>query len=48
MLVECETTRTFFEGFVKVKCYLFFTPVDCSGRRENSCGLSWSGETPQE
>jgi hypothetical protein len=27
---------------------LFLIPVDCSGRREDSCGLSWSGETPQE
>jgi hypothetical protein len=25
-----------------------FTPVDCSGRREDSCGISWTGETPQE
>ncbi|MEH7443593.1 hypothetical protein V7201_14880, partial [Bacillus sp. JJ1122] len=23
-------------------------PVDCSGRRVDSCGRSWSGETPQE
>jgi len=27
---------------------LIFKPVDCSGRRVDSCGLSWTGETPQE
>jgi hypothetical protein len=27
---------------------LLFNPVDCSGRREDSCGISWTGETPQE
>ncbi len=24
-----------------------YTLVDWSGRREDSCGLSWTGETPQ-
>jgi hypothetical protein len=27
---------------------LLFKPVDCGGRREDSCGLSWTGETPQK
>jgi hypothetical protein len=27
---------------------IVFTPVDCSGKCVDSCGLSWSGETPQE
>jgi hypothetical protein len=31
-----------------LKPYVVFTPVDCSGRRVDSCGRSWSGETPQE
>jgi len=27
---------------------LILNPVDCSGRRVDSCGRSWTGETPQE
>jgi len=25
----------------------YITPVDWSGRRVDSCGISWTGETPQ-
>jgi hypothetical protein len=27
---------------------LFSKPVDWSGRHVDSCGISWTGETPQE
>jgi hypothetical protein len=27
---------------------LYWNPVDLRSRRVDSCGLSWSGETPQE
>ncbi|MCM3664612.1 hypothetical protein M3204_09370 [Mesobacillus subterraneus] len=27
---------------------LLINPVDWSGRRADSCGISWTGETPQE
>jgi hypothetical protein len=40
------------EKNVKIKAVLtvivFLSPVDCSGRRVDSCGISWTGETPQE
>jgi hypothetical protein len=26
----------------------FLSSVDCSGRGEDPCGISWTGETPQE
>jgi hypothetical protein len=34
-------------GCVKGEC-CFLNSVDWSGRREDSCGSSWTGETPQE
>ncbi|ESU34600.1 hypothetical protein G3A_00050 [Bacillus sp. 17376] len=30
-----------------IRLLLFLSTVDWSGRREDSCGISWTGETPQ-